>query len=58
MYKLKNISKTYIDGKNKDIHVLNDVTITFPKKGFVSILGKSGSGKSTMLNILGLLETP
>ena len=36
--------------------VLRDVNLTVTNDSYVTILGKSGSGKSTMLNILGLLE--
>ena len=50
-----NITKSY---KTKDFvqNALNKVSITFRDNEFVSILGASGSGKTTMLNIVGGLD--
>ncbi|MCL2861888.1 MAG: ABC transporter ATP-binding protein/permease [Firmicutes bacterium] len=56
MIELKEIHKTYVDKKGRDVHALKGVSFRFPKKGVVFIVGKSGSGKSTMLNLLGLLD--
>lgn len=56
MIELKNVSKTYKSKKSANTTALNDISIKFPEKGLVFILGKSGSGKSTMLNILGGLD--
>ena len=55
MLQLKNIVKTYITGELKQ-DALKDVSITFRENEFVSILGQSGSGKTTMLNIIGGLD--
>lgn len=44
-----------MNGKNK-LHALKDVTFRIEKGEFVSIMGSSGSGKSTMMNILGCLD--
>lgn len=55
MFELKNITKTY-STRNGDVEALRGVDFVFPKCGLVFIVGKSGSGKSTMLNILGLLD--
>lgn len=55
MLQLKNITKTYITGDMKQ-DALKGVDITFRKNEFVSILGQSGSGKTTMLNIIGGLD--
>ena len=55
MLELKNISKIY----KMDVveqKALDKVSIAFRKNEFVSILGQSGSGKSTMLNIIGGLD--
>lgn len=55
MLQLKNIVKTYITGDLKQ-EALQDVSISFRENEFVSILGQSGSGKTTMLNIIGGLD--
>jgi len=53
--KLKNITKTYIAGDEK-IDALKGVNIEFRNSEFVSILGQSGCGKTTLLNIIGGLD--
>lgn len=50
---LKNVSKLY----NKNVHALNDVSITIKQGEFIAVMGQSGSGKSTLLQITGLLDT-
>ena len=55
MLQLKNIVKTYITGDMKQ-DALKGVSISFRENEFVSILGQSGSGKTTMLNIIGGLD--
>jgi len=55
MIKVNHIHKSF--GHRDQIKVINDLNIEFPKKGLVVILGHSGSGKTTFLNILGGLET-
>lgn len=55
MLQLKNIVKTYVAGDIKQ-DALKGVSITFRENEFVSILGQSGSGKTTMLNIIGGLD--
>ena len=56
MLKLKNVTKIYELESFKQI-ALNDININFRKSEFVSILGQSGSGKTTMLNIIGGLDS-
>ena len=57
LLKAENIVKEYhIDGTV--IKALDNVTIEIYKGEFMSIVGKSGSGKSTIMHILGLLDTP
>ena len=53
---LKNINKSY--GKAMETQVLFDINISFKEKSFNSIIGESGCGKSTMLNIMGTLDKP
>ncbi|MDD2562323.1 MAG: ABC transporter ATP-binding protein/permease [Eubacteriales bacterium] len=52
MLELKNISKTYRAGGVETI-ALDDISVSFREKEFVAILGTSGSGKTTCLNIIG-----
>ncbi len=55
MLQLKNIVKTYATGELTQ-NALNGVSLSFRESEFVSILGQSGSGKTTMLNIIGGLD--
>ena len=55
MLQLKNIVKTYLAGDITQ-NALNGVNLSFRENEFVSILGQSGSGKTTMLNIIGGLD--
>ncbi len=54
---LKNIHKFFGQEKNK-VHVLKGINLSIQKGDFVAIIGQSGSGKSTMMNIIGCLDTP
>ena len=56
MLKLVNITKTYDVGDNESVHALRGIDIEFRKNEFVSILGQSGCGKTTLLNIIGGLD--
>lgn len=55
MLELKNIRKVYHTG-NTDTVALDDISVAFREKEFVAILGTSGSGKTTCLNIIGGLD--
>ena len=55
MLQLKNIIKTYVTGDLTQ-NALKGISINFRQSEFVSILGQSGSGKTTMLNIIGGLD--
>lgn len=55
MLELKNIKKDYLAGENT-VHALKGINLQFRENEFVSILGQSGCGKTTMLNIIGGLD--
>ena len=54
---IRDLTKIYNNGYNKTV-ALDKIDITFPDRGLVVILGKSGSGKSTFINMLGGLDKP
>ncbi len=55
MLSLRNIRKTYVSG-NEEVEALKGIDLEFRKSEFVSILGQSGCGKTTLLNIIGGLD--
>ena len=57
MIELKNVYKIYHMG-DEDVHALDGVSLTIDKGEFVAIVGQSGSGKSTAMNIIGCLDVP
>lgn len=54
---LKNISKIYKTGEVEFV-ALDNINLKIESGDFVAIVGQSGSGKSTMMNIIGCLDTP
>ncbi len=56
MLKLSNITKNYDVGDSESVKALKGIDIEFRKNEFVSILGQSGCGKTTLLNIIGGLD--
>ena len=53
---LKNVTKNYIS-RHRNILVLDDVSVEFLSGTFYLIIGHSGNGKSTLINILGLIDS-
>ena len=56
MLKLVNIKKDYVSKGIPTVHALKGLTINFRRNEFVAILGASGCGKTTLLNIIGGLD--
>ncbi len=54
---IKNLTRIYRMGE-VEVRALNNVSLEVRRDEFAAIMGKSGSGKSTMLHQLGLLDTP
>jgi putative ABC transport system ATP-binding protein len=55
---LDRLHKKYNPGSQLEVHVLKGVSLSVERGDYVAIMGHSGSGKSTMLNILGCLDIP
>ena len=54
---LDQVTKHYVMGRNV-VKALDGVNLQFEREGFYAIMGSSGSGKSTMLNLIGCLDRP
>ena len=57
LVELTDVYKIYHMG-DTDVHALDGITLTIDKGEFVAIVGSSGSGKSTCMNIIGCLDVP
>lgn len=57
MISVRNLRKTYLLG-GEEVHALDDVSLDIKLHEFVAIIGQSGSGKSTFMNMLGCLDRP
>lgn len=57
MIKLVSVNKTYSLGDTK-VQAVRDVSLIIKEKEFIGILGTSGSGKSSLMHLIGMLETP
>lgn len=57
LIEVKNLIKTYQTGE-ESFNALDNVSLSVEKSEFVAIMGTSGSGKSTMMNMLGTLDRP
>ena len=58
LIELKDIYKIYGEGLESEVRALDGITLDIDRGEFVAIVGQSGSGKSTMMNVLGCLDIP
>lgn len=53
MIELKNISKTFYPGTEREVQALKNISLSAEQGSFIVVMGGNGSGKSTLLNVLG-----
>jgi len=58
MLEIKNVSKAYKINNSESFYALRSVSLKFEKNGLVSIVGRSGCGKTTLLNLIANLDKP
>lgn len=58
LIRLEDVYKIYGEGEENQVNALDGVTMEIGQGEFVAIIGTSGSGKSTMMNLLGCLDVP
>jgi len=58
LIELKEIYKIYGEGLESEVRALDGISLNIDRGEFVAIVGQSGSGKSTMMNVLGCLDIP
>ena len=58
LVELRDVYKIYGEGLESEVRALDGVSLSIRKGEFVAVVGQSGSGKSTMMNVLGCLDIP
>ena len=58
LIELRDVYKIYSEGLESEVRALDGVSLEIDRGEFVAIVGQSGSGKSTMMNVLGCLDIP
>ena len=58
LIELRNVYKIYGEGLESEVRALDGISLDIEKGEFVAVVGQSGSGKSTMMNVLGCLDIP
>ena len=58
LIELRNVYKIYSEGLESEVRALDGVSLEVERGEFVAVVGQSGSGKYTMMNVLGCLDIP
>lgn len=58
MIELKDVYKIYAEGEENEVRALDGINLKINEGEYVAIVGQSGSGKSTCMNIIGCLDVP
>ena len=58
LIELRDVYKIYSEGLESEVRALDGVSLTIDRGEFAAVVGQSGSGKSTMMNVLGCLDIP
>ncbi|MHC6177728.1 ABC transporter ATP-binding protein [Glutamicibacter sp. X7] len=58
LLQLENVTRSVLLPDDSELHILNGIDLTVSEGDHIAIVGRSGTGKSTLLNILGLLDRP
>ena len=57
MIRLSKLDKYYNKGRQNQVHAVDNIDMTLPDRGMIAFFGKSGCGKTTLLNMIGGLDT-
>ena len=58
LIELRDVYKIYGEGLESEVRAMDGVSLEVERGEFVAVVGQSGSGKSTMMNVLGCLDIP
>ena len=58
LIELRDVYKIYSEGLESEVRALDGISLEIDRGEFVAVVGQSGSGKSTMMNVLGCLDIP
>ena len=58
LLKLESVTRSVLLPDDSELHILNGINLSVSEGDHIAIVGRSGTGKSTLLNILGLLDRP
>ena len=56
MIRLNSLNKFYNKGRPNEVHAVNNIDMALPERGMIAFFGKSGCGKTTLLNMIGGLD--